>query len=79
MEDVLQWISTLKKNKKSEINFEKELPLIELYWLLSSIYYLEYVTGESADMELQGEIDKWGDKYSLIVLFLLPVLTYVLI
>jgi hypothetical protein len=60
MEDVLQWILTLK-NKNNEINFKK----IAFNWnCIGSFhlfgYYLEYITRESTDtLELQRRVDKW--------------------
>jgi hypothetical protein len=53
-----------------KLTLKKELPLIELYWLLLSIWLLfEYVTEKvPTHWNYKGEVDKWGDKYSLIAL-----------
>lgn len=62
--------------------FKKELPILG-FVLLPCVYlaYLWNSLPEKVPMHwnLKGEIDDWGSKYSLIgVVFLLPVLTYVL-
>jgi hypothetical protein len=55
----------------------KELPLIGIV-LLSSIWLLFGIRYRKTHWNYKGEVDKWGDKYSLIPIVLLPVLTYVL-
>jgi hypothetical protein len=40
-------------------------------------YYLDRY--RKTHWNYKGEVDKWGDKYSLIPIVLLPVLTYVLL
>jgi hypothetical protein len=60
MEDVLQWILTLK-NKNNEIYLKKELPLIGIVlapfiiWLLFGIHYRKVPT----HWNYKGEVDKW--------------------
>jgi uncharacterized membrane protein len=60
----------------------KELPIVGI--VLAPFVYLAIIWNTLPEKvpthwNFKGEIDKWGDKYSLIVLlFLLPVLTYVL-
>lgn len=65
-----------------KLRLKKELPLIGI--VLAPFVYL-FIIWDSLPEKVpthwnyKGEIDKWGDKYSLIILlFLLPVLTYVL-
>jgi uncharacterized membrane protein len=61
---------------------KKELPLIGI--VLAPFVYLALIWNTLPEKvpthwDYKGEVDKWGDKYSLIaLLFLLPVLTYVL-
>lgn len=61
---------------------KKELPIIG--FVLLPFIYLTYLWNSLPEKvpihwNLKGEIDDWGSKYSLIVIvFLLPVLTYVL-
>jgi hypothetical protein len=43
---------------------EKELPLIGI--VLASFIWLLFEQKSADTLELQGEVDKWGDKYSLI-------------
>jgi len=63
-------------------SLKKELPIIGI--VLLPFIYLGYIWNnlpEKVPMHwnLKGEIDDWGSKYSLIgLVFLLPVLTYVL-
>jgi uncharacterized membrane protein len=65
-----------------KLTLKKELPLIGI--VLAPFVYLVIIWNMLPEKipthwNFKGEIDKWGDKYSLIVLlFLLPVLTYVL-
>lgn len=65
-----------------KLTLKKELPLIGI--VLAPFVYLVIIWNTLPEKipthwNFKGEIDKWGDKYSLIVLlFLLPVLTYVL-
>ena len=65
-----------------KLSFRKELPIITIV-LIPFIYlaFLWNILPEKVPTHWNssGEIDRWGDKYSLIgLLFLLPVLTYVL-
>ena len=61
---------------------KKELPIIGI--VLLPFVYLAYIWNSLPEQvpmhwNLKGEIDDWGSKYSLIgLVFLLPVLTYVL-
>ena len=63
-------------------SLKKELPIIGI--VLLPFVYLAYIWNslpESVPLHwnLKGEIDDWGSKYSLIgLVFLLPVLTYIL-
>jgi len=63
-------------------NLKKELPIIG--FVLLPFIYLAYLWNSLPEKvpihwNYKGEIDNWGTKYSLIgILFLLPVLTYVL-
>ena len=65
-----------------KLTFKKELPLIGI--VLAPFIYLAIIWNTLPEKvpthwNYKGEVDKWGDKYSLIaLLFLLPVLTYVL-
>ncbi|CAM2992355.1 SdpI family protein [Flavobacterium frigoris] len=65
-----------------KLTLKKELPLIGI--VLAPFVYLAIIWNILPEKvpthwNYKGEVDKWGDKYSLIVLlFLLPVLTYVL-
>jgi len=65
-----------------KLTIKKELPLIGI--VLAPFVYLAIIWDTLPDKvpthwNYKGDIDKWGDKYSLIaLLFLLPVLTYVL-
>lgn len=62
--------------------FKKELPI--LGFVLLPFVYLAYLWNSlpkkvPMHWNLKGEIDDWGSKYSLVgLIFLLPVLTYVL-
>ena len=64
------------------LSFRKELPIIAI--VLIPFIYLAFLWNTLPEKvpthwNLSGEIDGWGDKYSLIgLLFLLPVLTYFL-
>ena len=63
-------------------SLKKELPIIGI--VLLPFIYLGYIWNNLPEkvpmnLNLKGEIDDWGSKYSLIgLVFLLPVLTYVL-
>jgi uncharacterized membrane protein len=63
-------------------SLKKELPIIGI--VLLPFVYLGYIWNSLPEQvpmhwNLKGEIDDWGSKYSLIgLVFLLPVLTYVL-
>ena len=63
-------------------SLKKELPIIGI--VLLPFVYLAYIWNSLPEkvpmnLNLKGEIDDWGSKYSLIgLVFLLPVLTYVL-
>jgi uncharacterized membrane protein len=65
-----------------KLSVKKELPLIGI--VLAPFVYLAIIWDTLPDKvpthwNYKGDVDKWGDKYSLIaLLFLLPVLTYVL-
>jgi uncharacterized membrane protein len=65
-----------------KLTLKKELPLIGI--VLAPFVYLAIIWNMLLDKvpthwNYKGDVDKWGDKYSLIaLLFLLPVLTYVL-
>lgn len=65
-----------------KLTLKKELPLIGI--VLAPFVYLAIIWNKLPEKvpthwNYKGEADKWGDKYSLIaLLFLLPVLTYVL-
>lgn len=65
-----------------KLTLKKELPLIGI--VLAPFVYLAIIWNTLPEKvpthwNYKGEADKWGDKYSLIaLLFLLPVLTYVL-
>jgi uncharacterized membrane protein len=62
---------------------KKELPLIGI--VLAPFVYLAIIWSTLPEKvpthwNYKGEVDQWGDKYSLIaLLFLLPVLTYLLL
>jgi hypothetical protein len=68
MEDVLQWILTLK-NKNNET-----LPLkrIAFNWNCIGTFHLAIIWNtlpeKTTHWNYKGEVDKWGDKYSLIAL-----------
>ena len=63
-------------------SLKKELPIIGI--VLLPFMYLAYIWNSLPEQvpmhwNLKGEIDDWGSKYSLIgLVFLLPVLTYIL-
>jgi uncharacterized membrane protein len=65
-----------------KLSVKKELPLIGI--VLAPFVYLAIIWNTLPEKvpthwNYKGDVDKWGDKYSLIaLLFLLPVLTYVL-
>jgi uncharacterized membrane protein len=65
-----------------KLSFRKELPIIGI--VLIPFIYLAIIWNTLPDKvpthwNSSGEIDRWGDKYSLIgLVFLLPVLTYLL-
>ncbi|SEA76044.1 Uncharacterized membrane protein [Flavobacterium gillisiae] len=65
-----------------KLTLKKELPLIGI--VVAPFIYLAIIWNTLPEKvpthwNYKGEVDKWGDKYSLItLLFLLPVLTYVL-
>jgi uncharacterized membrane protein len=65
-----------------KLTLKKELPLIGV--VLAPFVYLAIIWNTLPEKvpthwNYKGEVDQWGDKYSLIaLLFLLPVLTYVL-
>ena len=65
-----------------KLTLRKELPLIGI--VLAPFVYLAIIWNTlpakvPTHWNYKGEADKWGDKYSLIMLlFLLPVLTYIL-
>jgi uncharacterized membrane protein len=65
-----------------KLSFRKELPIIAI--VLIPFIYLAFLWNTLPEKvpthwNSSGEIDRWGDKYSLIgLLFLLPVLTYFL-
>ncbi|EIA08215.1 SdpI family protein [Flavobacterium frigoris] len=65
-----------------KLTLKREVPLIGI--VLAPFAYLAIIWNTLPDKvpthwNYKGEVDKWGDKYSLIMLlFLLPVLTYVL-
>jgi len=65
-----------------KLTLKKELPLIGI--VLAPFVYLAIIWNTLPEKvpthwNYKGEADKWGDKYSLIaLLFLLPVLTYIL-
>jgi uncharacterized membrane protein len=65
-----------------KLTLKKELPLIGI--VLAPFVYLAIIWNTLPEKvpthwNYKGEVDKWGDRYSLIaLLFLLPVLTYVL-
>lgn len=64
------------------LTLRKELPIIGI--VLIPFVYLAYLWKSLPDKvpthwNYKGEIDHWGDKYTLVsILFLLPVLTYAL-
>jgi uncharacterized membrane protein len=64
------------------VTFKKELPIIGI--VLMPFVYLAFIWNTLPDKipthwNVKGEIDQWGDKFSLIgVLFMLPVFVYVL-
>ena len=66
-----------------KLSFRKELPIIAI--VLIPFIYLAFLWKTLPEKvpthwNSSGEIDRWGDKYSLIgLLFLLPVLTYLLL
>lgn len=66
-----------------KLTLRKELPIIGI--ILVPCIYLAFLWNSLAEKvpthwNYKGEIDRWGDKYSLIgLLFLLPVLTYLLL
>jgi uncharacterized membrane protein len=65
-----------------KLTIKKELPLIGI--VLAPFVYLAIIWNTLPEKvpthwNYKGEVDKWGDRYSLIaLLFFLPVLTYVL-
>jgi uncharacterized membrane protein len=65
-----------------KLTLKKELPLIGI--VLAPFVYLAIIWNTLPEKvpthwNYKGEVDKWGDRYSLIaLLFFLPVLTYVL-
>ncbi|WP_281637635.1 SdpI family protein [Flavobacterium marginilacus] len=65
------------------LTFRKELPIIGI--VLLPFVYLAFIWNSLPEKvpthwNYKGEIDHWGDKFSLIgLLFMLPVLTYVLL
>ena len=66
-----------------KLRFRKELPIIAI--VLIPFIYLAFLWNSLPEKvpthwNYKGEIDRWGEKYSLIgLLFLLPVLTYLLL
>lgn len=66
-----------------KLTLRKELPIIGI--ILVPFIYLAFLWNSLPEKvpthwNSSGEIDRWGDKYSLIgLLFLLPVLTYLLL
>ena len=64
------------------LELKKELPIIGI--VLTPFVYLAIIWNTLPEKvpvhwNYKGEIDRWGDKFSLItILFLLPVLIYVL-
>lgn len=66
-----------------KLTLRKELPIIGI--VLIPFVYLAFLWNTLPEKvpthwNYKGEIDRWGDKYSLIgLLFLLPVLTYLLL
>ena len=66
-----------------KLTLRKELPIIGI--VLIPFVYLAILWNTLPEKvpthwNYKGEIDRWGDKYSLIgLLFLLPVLTYLLL
>jgi uncharacterized membrane protein len=66
-----------------KLTLKKELPLIGI--VLAPFVYLAIIWNTLPERvpthwNYKGEVDHWGDKYSLIgLLFLLPVLTYALL
>ena len=66
-----------------KLSFRKELPIIAI--VLIPFIYLAFLWNSLPEKvpthwNYKGEIDRWGEKYSLIgLLFLLPVLTYLLL
>ena len=66
-----------------KLNLRKELPIIAI--VLIPFIYLAFLWKTLPEKvpthwDSSGEIDRWGDKYSLIgLLFILPVLTYLLL
>ncbi|MFE3847492.1 SdpI family protein [Flavobacterium sp. LB3P45] len=66
-----------------KLTLRKELPIIGI--ILVPCIYLAFLWNSLPEKvpthwNYKGEIDRWGDKYSLIgLLFLLPVLTYLLL
>lgn len=66
-----------------KLTLRKELPIIGI--ILVPFIYLAFLWNTLPEKvpthwNSSGEIDRWGDKYSLIgLLFLLPVLTYLLL
>jgi uncharacterized membrane protein len=66
-----------------KLTLRKELPIIGI--VLIPFIYLAFLWNTLPEKvpthwNYKGEIDRWGDKYSLIgLLFLLPVLTYLLL
>jgi uncharacterized membrane protein len=65
-----------------KLTLKKELPLIGI--VLAPFVYLSIIWDSLPEKvpthwNYKGDVDKWGHKYSLIaLLFLLPVLTYIL-
>ncbi|SEG12286.1 SdpI family protein [Flavobacterium urumqiense] len=66
-----------------KLTLRKELPIIGI--ILVPFIYLAFLWNSlpakvPTHWNYKGEIDRWGDKYSLIgLLFILPVLTYLLL
>ena len=66
-----------------KLTLRKELPIIGI--ILVPFIYLAFLWNSlpakvPTHWNSSGEIDRWGDKYSLIgLLFILPVLTYLLL
>ena len=79
LEDLLNWILTLKK---SIMSLKKELPLIAI--VLLPFIYLAYLWNDLPNKvpmhwNIKGEIDRYGDKSELIIIpILLPLLVYLI-